>query len=85
MVIQTFAVSLSNPYASKTLLLESVLKVLKVLCKKIALMRNIIQMIYTRIRWRLEKAILFMGWVAPHGAAILRSHDQPCHKIYCHS
>lgn len=53
MVIQTFSVSLSNPYASKTFLLESVLKVLKVLCKKIALVRNIIKMIYTHIRWRL--------------------------------
>lgn len=53
MVIQTFGVSLSNPYASKTLLLESVLKVLKVLCKKIALMRNIIKVIYARVRLRL--------------------------------
>lgn len=65
MVIQTFAVSLSNPYASKTLLLESVLKVLKVLCKKIALMRNIIQMIYTRIRWRLEKSYFIHGVGCP--------------------
>lgn len=66
MVIQTFGMSSSNPYASKTFLLESV-KGVKSFMQKIALMRNIIKMIYTHIRWRLlEKAILFMGWVARH-------------------
>ncbi len=60
MEMQTFSVSLSNPDASWTFLLESVLKGFKVLCKKKHFCEILKWFILKHVEdFLLEKAILF--------------------------